>query len=97
MQVVDVDFVVEGVPAEFVGGPVDASAAHAAAGHPHGEAERVVLPAVVALGGRGAAELAAPENQRVFEQSATLRSVRSAAIGWSTAWQRLGRFSRRPL
>ena len=96
VQVVDVDFVFDGVPAKFIGGPVDASAAHASAGHPHGKPKGMVLAAVGPFGGRGASEFAAPEDERVFQQPADFISCSRAAIGWSTAAQRFGRFSRRP-
>ena len=59
--------------------PCTTSALDAAAGHPHGEAEWVVIAAddfdVAAIGelraGR-AAEFAAPDDERVFEQAAWL-------------------------
>ena len=45
VQVVDVDLVLDGVVAELVGRAVDDAALEAAAGHPHREAERVVIAA----------------------------------------------------
>ena len=57
----------DGMPAEFVGGPVDVAGPHAAAGHPHGETEGVVLAPVSPLGGRSAAEFSAPENEGILE------------------------------
>ena len=50
----------------------------AAAGQPHGEAVGVVVAAVRPLGGRRAAELAAPDHQRVVEQAARLQVVQQA-------------------
>ena len=51
--------------------------AHAAAGHPGGEAARVMIAAIVllaepALAVNGAAEFAGPDHQRVIEQAAAL-------------------------
>src|SRR3712207_8851436 len=42
-------------------------------GQPHGEAPVVVVPSVTALGRRCAAELAAPDHQRVLQQAAPLQ------------------------
>src|SRR5438132_12518523 len=60
VEVVHVDPVLDGVPAEIVRRAVDHAALHAASGEPHGEAERVVLPSVRILRGGRAAALAAP-------------------------------------
>ena len=65
------------VVAEVVGLAVDDAALDAAAGQPHAEVARVMVAAVVVLGQRalrvdGAAELAAPDDQRVVEQAALL-------------------------
>ena len=51
---------------------------HAAAGHPHGEAVGVVVAAVALLAHRRAAELAAPDDQRLVEQAAALQVVQQA-------------------
>ncbi len=81
VQVVDVDRVFDRFEAEFVGGSVDVAAAHSAAGQPHREAVMIVVAAVDLAGvraglrefhGRRAPELAAPDDQRLFEQSALL-------------------------
>ncbi len=69
VQVVDVDFIVDRVPTEFVGGAVSMAGFDAAAGEPHGEAEGVMFAAVGAFGGGGAAEFAAPEDDGVVEQA----------------------------
>ena len=59
--------------AELVGGAVGEAGLDAAAGQPHREAAGVVVAAgAVLLGVRRAAELAAPPDQRVFEQAALL-------------------------
>src|SRR5262249_50019952 len=44
----------------------------AAAGQPHGEPERVMFPAICILGSGGAAELTAPDDQRILEQATRL-------------------------
>ena len=78
MEVVDVDRVLDGLEAELVGGAVDVAALDAAAGQPHGEAVVVVVAAVHLAGvgagrgqldGRRAAELAAPDDERVLEHA----------------------------
>ena len=66
---------VDGGAAEFVG-LADADAAlDAAAGHPHREAVGVVVAAgaLGVFGGRLAAELAAPDDERLVEQPALLQ------------------------
>ena len=72
MQVVDVDAVLDGVQAELVGRADDVAPLHAAAGQPHREAVGIVVAAVPFLGHRRAAELAAPDDQRLVEQAALL-------------------------
>ena len=73
VQVVDLDLVFDGVITVVVGGAVDRAALDSAAGHPHGEAIGVVVAAVGPLGHRGAAELAAPDDQGAIEQAAGLQ------------------------
>ena len=65
----DVDAVLNGVEAQFVRLAEHHARLDAAAGQPHGEGVRVVVPAVVAaaLDHRRAAELAAPDHERVVE------------------------------
>ena len=81
VQVLDVEAVVDGGrAAEFVG-LADADAPlDAAAGHPHGEAVGVVVAAraLGVFGGRLAAELAAPDHQRLVEQAAALQILEQA-------------------
>src|SRR6185437_15824099 len=62
VQVMDVDLVLNGVPAEFIGGAMHDAAFHTAAREPHGEPERMMLATVRSLGRRGAAEFAAPDH-----------------------------------
>ena len=59
-----------GAEAELVGGAVGHAALEAAAGQPDGEAPVVVVAAIAALRCRRAAELAAPEDERLIEQAA---------------------------
>ena len=71
MEVLDVKAVFDGVAAQLVG-PADAgSPLDSAAGHPHREAVRVVVAPgpLRVLGGRLAAELAAPDDQGLVEQA----------------------------
>ena len=70
VQVVDMDFVLNGVPAKLVGRSMHHAAFDAATCHPHRETERMMLAAVRALGRWRATEFAAPQDKRVFEQAA---------------------------
>ena len=79
VQVVDAGRLVDGLEAEVIGGAVNRAAAHAAAGHPHAEAVRVVVAAELRFAvaaefdRRRATELAAPDDQRVVEHAALLQ------------------------
>ena len=78
LQIVDVHRIRDDVVAEVVGLAVRDAGLDAAAGHPHGEAARMMIAAVVvvrqlALAVDGAAEFAAPDDQRVVEQAALLQ------------------------
>ena len=73
MQVGDMAAVGDGVVAEVVGGAVGLAALDAAAGEPDAEAIGVVVAAVLALGARGPAELATPDDERLVEQPALLQ------------------------
>src|SRR5581483_10395533 len=73
MQVVNVDLVFDGVVTVIVCGAIPVATLDAAAGQPHGEPFRIVIAAVTALHRRSAAELAAPQYQRVLEQTAQLQ------------------------
>ena len=85
VQVVDVDDVLDGVVAELVGRAVGDAALDAAAGQPDREALDVVV-AAVALGHRRAAELAAPDDQRVVEHAALLQVLdQRRRAAWSTS------------
>src|SRR6185436_12775032 len=71
----------DGVEAELVGRAVDDAPLDAAAGQPRAEAEGMVVPAVGALGPGGAAELGAPDDQRLVEQAAPLEVLDQARDG----------------
>ena len=73
VQVVDVNFVLNGVPAKLIGGAMHHAAFHTATGHPHRKAERMVLPAIRTFGRGRSPKFASPKNERVFEQTATLQ------------------------
>ena len=75
LEIVDGDGVLDDAVAEIVGGAVGEAGADAAAGQEGGEAAGVMVAAVI--GGRelallliGAAELAAPDHQRVIQHAA---------------------------
>ena len=71
MQVMHVDFVLDGHVADVVGDAVGEAGFEAATGDPDGEAERVVIATgAVFLGVGGAAKFAAPPDDGVFEQAA---------------------------
>ena len=71
MQVMHVDFAIDGHMADVVGEAVGEAGFEAATGDPDGEAERVVVATgAVFLGIRGAAEFAAPPDDGVFEEAA---------------------------
>ena len=82
VQVVDVDPVLDDVEAEVVGLAERDARLDPAAGQPHREGVRVVVAAVVApLDHRRAAELAAPDDQRVVEQPALLQVLDQRGAG----------------
>ena len=77
VDVGDVVPVLDGVEAELVGGAVDDAPLDAAAGQPGAEALRVVV-AAVGLRARRAAELGAPDDDRLIEQAALLQVLEQA-------------------
>src|SRR6266511_2878585 len=82
VQVVHVDFVGGGLVAKIVGGAQRKGGPDAPAGQPDGEAARIVVAAgAVLLGVRGAAEFAAPPDQRVLEQPARFQVGQQAGDG----------------
>ena len=86
MQVVDVDAVLDGVPAEFVGCAVGHAAANAAAGQPHGEAVGMVVAAVGLPSAAGVRPNSPPQITSVSSSRPRLfRSWSRPAIGRSVA------------
>ena len=77
VDVGDVVPILDGVEADLVGGAVDDAALDAAAGQPGAEALRMVV-AAVALGARRAAELGAPDDDRLVEHPALLEVLQQA-------------------
>ena len=75
VEVVDVHGVLGHVVTEVVGGAVGEAGLDTAAGHPEGEGLDVVVSpvALAALGHGGSAKLAAPDDERIFEQAALLQ------------------------
>jgi hypothetical protein len=73
VEIVDMNFVFDGGEAKLVGSAVDRSAFDAAAGKPHREAIRIVITSVAVLGRRRATELAAPNHERFFQETALLQ------------------------
>ena len=69
---------IDGYVAEFIRRSVGEAALDAAACHPGGEALVVVIAAVAALGVGRAAELAAPQDQRIVEQAACFQVLQQA-------------------
>jgi len=70
VQVVNVHEVLLGEVAVVFRRPVAETRFDAAAGEPHRESFRVMVPAIFPLGRGRAAELASPHHQRVFQKSA---------------------------
>ena len=81
VEVVDVHAVLRRLEAEVVGLAVAHAAARAAAGQEHAETVRVVVATVAVLAHRRAPELAAPHDQRVFEQAALLQVAEQGGDG----------------
>src|SRR6266487_2082958 len=72
VQVVDVHRILRGPEAKFVGRAIHRAALHAATSEPHAEAVVIVVAAAQRrqLGDGRAAELAAPEHERLVEKTA---------------------------
>src|SRR5690242_20681944 len=67
-----------GAEADGVGRSDDLPALDATAGHPHREAQIVVIATAAGLTLRRASELAAPENERAVQQTPTLQVFEQA-------------------
>ena len=72
VEIVDVHFLLGGVPAEVVGGSVNESRADTSPSEAEGVAVRMMLAPVGALAGGASAEFTAPNDQRIVKQSARL-------------------------
>ena len=81
MKVGDGDFVFGDVISELVGRAVDGASFHTAAGQPNAKGVRVVVSPVGALGGGGAAELSAEDDQCLGEQAPLLEVFEQAGDG----------------
>lgn len=69
VEVMDLDLVLDRLVSPVVGAAIGKPRFDAAAGHPGGEAEGVVVATVAALGEGGAAKFAGPDHERFVEQS----------------------------
>ncbi len=86
IQIVDVDRVRGDVVTELIRFAVDDASFHAAAGQPDAKAARMMIPAVVGVRERSlrvhrAAEFAAPDDERVFEESPLLEILNERCRG----------------
>ena len=70
VHVVDIELVLHRTVAELVSRTVGDAGLGPAAGHPNGEAKRVVIAAIAALRERRAAKLTGPHNKRVLQHAA---------------------------
>ena len=84
VQIVDVDFALDGLVSKLVGRPESYPALNSCPGQPEREAERIVVTPR-ALGEGRPAELPRPYQERFLEKPAGLQVLIKAAIGWSTA------------
>src|SRR5581483_4710333 len=73
VQIVDMDPILDGVQANVVGFAVSNTPLDAAAGHPDREAVGIMIAARATLAHRRPAELAAPDDQRCLQQTASLQ------------------------
>src|SRR5262249_22333148 len=78
VEVVDVHRILDDVVREIVGLAVDRAGPRATAGHPHREAARVMITAVIlvaqaALGVNCPAEFASPDDECFIEQATSLQ------------------------
>src|SRR5262245_49772584 len=68
VEVMHVNSILDGSKTEFIGGPIDQAALHAAAGQPHREPNTVMVATLGSFRRRRATKFAAPNDQRVFKQ-----------------------------
>ena len=86
VEIANVDGVFGDIEGEIVGFAIGLTALDATARHPHREATRVVIPAVVfprktALAVDGAAEFATPDNKGAVEHTALLEILDEGPSG----------------
>ncbi len=99
LQIVHVDGIFGDVVAVIVGFAERHAGLDAAAGHPHGEAAAVVVAAIIgggetALAIDGAAEFAAPDDQRVVQHAALFQVGDQRGGGLVHIFAALGQFDR---
>lgn len=87
MEVTDVQRILGNVVAEVVGLTVDSSSLAPASSHPHREASRMVISAVIGLAEatltvNGSPELSAPNNQGIIEHTPLFQVV-DEGVAWS--------------
>ena len=66
----DMETILHRVESEFIGCPVGLSASDPSAGHPHGESRGIVVASIALFAHGGASELAAPDDEGLFEEAA---------------------------
>lgn len=69
VEIVHIADLIDGMDAEFVGGPVGGAAAHAAAGEKHAESLGMMIPPVGSWGVGSASELTGPEDESGIEEA----------------------------
>src|SRR3954447_13065253 len=89
MQVVHVNSMLRCIEAKVIAFTKRNARLNATSRQPHREAIRVMVATIVAapLHHRRAAELTAPDNERIVQKSALLESLTNAAQAWSVCWQ----------
>ena len=78
MNVADVQPILDGMEAQIVGLAHDDTRPDASAGHPHGEAIRIMVAAVTLFRHGCTAKLAPPDDQGLIEQAPTLQIFEQA-------------------
>ena len=87
MEVMEVHAVFHRSHAVLIGGSVNHTAFHSAAGHPKTKPGRVVISTVILPDVRCAAKFTAPDDERFFSSPRSFKSFSSAASGLSVAAQ----------
>jgi len=75
VKIVDVEAVLDRAEADLIRRADGLPALHASAGHPHGEAGRIVIAPVAFLALRRAAKLAAPDDECAVEAGRALSDL----------------------